>query len=523
MADQEKRNKQNRLLIPMNCIEDFHRHLLYNSCFPQSEILDWFSHTSDRPKVRISLPPNLYDDPMWTGLALFVSFSVLFGSLDSQVHCRFGFVSQNGTFGLGCPYSYCLLEEDLNLLKLDGFMWLSYIPSGWFPKWLNRCSSIEISFSNCPNLMVHKCGLQLLYQNDEEKFREIIRLCKSSFSNNYENEGKASTSNTFNDEDTHPERFGSNEDLHNKASIRPRNQCNLPDFDPCLVYDSCFPPNEILEWFSHRSDEPQMIIYLPPNLYDDPSWKGLALCVSFSLQEQGTTIVDNLDSQVPCNQLTFLLETAIGSLEPLHKYCPTEEDLTVLRLGGFIWLSYIPRGSFPNWLIHSNFIEASIATGIPGLTLHKCGFCLLYENEERVSGNKDPLIPGLKTRAKMIRTTKVTCRTSIDALSIIFDFLQMKFWTVEEHGTTIVNNRNLPAPCGFVICEFIWLSYIPREFLRNRLNHSSFIEASIGTDLPGLTVQKCGFHLLYENEEIEFKEIIRQLSQTRDGGMSVIN
>jgi hypothetical protein len=157
----------------------------------------------------------------------------------------------------------------------------------------------------------------------------------------------------------------------------------LQDFDPCLVYDSCFPPNEILEWFSHRSDKPQVIIYLPPNLYDDPSWKGLALCVSFSLQEHGTTIVDNLDSQVPCNQLTFLLETAIGSLEPLHKYSPTEEDLTLLRLGGFIWLSYIPRGSFPNWLIHSNFIEASIATGIPGLTLHKCGFRLLYENEER--------------------------------------------------------------------------------------------------------------------------------------------
>jgi hypothetical protein len=322
-------------------LQDFHRHLLYNSCFPQSEILDWFSHPSDGPKVRIPLPPNLYSDTTWTGLALFASFSILFGSPDSQVHCRFTFVSQNGTFGLGRPHSYCLHKDDLCLLNLDGFIWLVYLPREWFPKWLNRCSSIEAEISDCPGLTVQKCGLHLLYQNDEEFFKEI--LFKTHLYNKYENEA-------------------------NK-------------FDGCLVYNSCFPPNEILERFSHRSDEPQLTISLPPNLYDDPTWIGLALCVSFSLQKDGTTIVDNRDSQLPCN-LICLLETDIGSLDSPHVYSLTKENLVLLRLGGFIWLSHIPRGSFPNWLNQSSFIEASITTDFPNLTVHKCGFRLLYENEE---------------------------------------------------------------------------------------------------------------------------------------------
>jgi hypothetical protein len=123
-------------------------------------------------------------------------------------------------------------------------------------------------------------------------------------------------------------------------------------------------------------------IRLPPNLYDDPTWMGLALCVSFSVQEHCT---------IDCN-LFCRLETDIGRLDRLHMYCLTIEDLMLLGLGGFIWLSYIPRGSFPNWLNQSSFIKASIKTYCRsvvsffctrlGLTVHKCGFHLLYQDEE---------------------------------------------------------------------------------------------------------------------------------------------
>jgi hypothetical protein len=96
----------------------------------------------------------------------------------------------------------------------------------------------------------------------------------------------------------------------------------LQDFDPCFNY--CFLPNEIMDLFSHRSDEPQVTIRIPPNLYDDPTWMGVGLCVLFSVRER-CPIAGNL---------TCRLETDIGSLENLHMYCLTKEDLMLLVQGG---------------------------------------------------------------------------------------------------------------------------------------------------------------------------------------------
>ena len=56
---------------------------------------------------------------------------------------------------------------------------------------------------------------------------------------------------------------------------------------------------------------------------------------------------------------------------------------------------------------------------------------------------------------------------------------------------------------------FIWLSYIPRGTFQDSVNQCSRIEATVAIDFPGL-VQKCGFHLLYNHDEVEFKETIRQ-------------
>jgi hypothetical protein len=324
--------------------------------------------------VTIHLPPNLYDDTTWTGLALFAFFSVLdhsttlVGSQGSQVHCRLGFLSQNRNFCLESLHSYCLTEEDVSLLKLGGFMWLSYMPRGQFPKWLSRCSSIKAEISDCQGLTVHKCGLHLLYQNDEEEFKETIKLFKASFSNNHENEAKASTSNSANDEDSHP-----NE-----------------DFDRCLIYNSCFPQSEVINWFSHPSNGPRVTIILPPNLYDDTTWTGLALFAFFSVLDHSTTLVGSQGSQVHC-RLGFLSQNRNFCLESLHSYCLTEEDISLLKLGGFMWLSYIPRGWFPKWLNRCSSIDAEIndcsieaeINDCPGLTVHKCGLHLLYQiNEE---------------------------------------------------------------------------------------------------------------------------------------------
>lgn len=99
---------------------------------------------------------------------------------------------------------------------------------------------------------------------------------------------------------------------------------------------------------------------------------GLVLCACFSQ--------DNLDSHVPNCHLKFSLKTDVGFLDRFQMYCPTKEDLMLLKRGGFEWWCYIPRGSFPDWLNHSTLIEASIAADYPNLTEY-CAFQLLYPND----------------------------------------------------------------------------------------------------------------------------------------------
>ena len=53
----------------------------------------------------------------------------------------------------------------------------------------------------------------------------------------------------------------------------------------------------------------------------------------------------------------------------------------LLQQGGFIWLFYIPRGSFKDLVNQCSRIEASVVTDCPGL-VQKCGFHLLYKHDE---------------------------------------------------------------------------------------------------------------------------------------------
>jgi hypothetical protein len=57
----------------------------------------------------------------------------------------------------------------------DEFLWLSYIPRGSLPDWLNQSSFLKASFlSDWPGLMAQKCGLRFFHVHDEEEFEKII-------------------------------------------------------------------------------------------------------------------------------------------------------------------------------------------------------------------------------------------------------------------------------------------------------------------------------------------------------------
>nr|XP_048318174.1 disease resistance protein RPS4B-like [Ziziphus jujuba var. spinosa] len=144
-------------------------------------------------------------------------------------------------------------------------------------------------------------------------------------------------------------------------------------FDLDMIYNSCFPPTEILDWFIHHGNGPSAEIQLPSNLYDG-DWIGVALCAYFTYDEHPSTFIDNFDPEIP----QFLI--CNFGLDTLHLYQMTNE---VKKIDGeFIWLSYIPRLWFSDQWKDSSLVEASFASDIGGLRAQKCGLRLLYRHDE---------------------------------------------------------------------------------------------------------------------------------------------
>lgn len=153
----------------------------------------------------------------------------------------------------------------------------------------------------------------------------------------------------------------------------------LQDFDGCSICNSCCPPREILDWFNH-SDEPSVAINIPKN-----DWMGLVLCAYFSVHEDQTNIFQIPNSTISHN-LICLFETDVAGLEQeLHIHSTNIEEFMFLEIeGGFLWLSYIPRCWFPDWLNQCSCLKASIMSDWPGLMVQKCGlrFSHVHDEEE---------------------------------------------------------------------------------------------------------------------------------------------
>ena len=149
--------------------------------FLPSEILEWFSDWNDEHWVTIPLPPNLCKDSTWMGLVLCASFSVDVNQtayihiMDSEYYClMFQFVTNIGT--TSPLIGYQLTKENLQMIKQGTrFIWLSYIPRGSLRNCPNQCSYIKASITaRCPGLKVEQSGLRLVYNHDEDEFKQTI-------------------------------------------------------------------------------------------------------------------------------------------------------------------------------------------------------------------------------------------------------------------------------------------------------------------------------------------------------------
>ncbi|BBH07355.1 Putative disease resistance TIR-NBS-LRR class protein [Prunus dulcis] len=358
----------NNMSSDQNQLLDFERDLKYNSCFPPNEIVEWFGHQSSGPSVKIPLPSNLCEDTNWIGLALCAYFSVLdhsttdLDNLNPEISHNLTCLLETDESCLESLHGYCTNSQEFEWLYcMGGFIWLSYIPRCWFSDQLKEQSHLEASIgSDCGSLGVHRCGLRLIYLEDEEGLKETIMHCMTSLSDI--NQGK--------DKQYQNCEAGS-------SSITGSNV----NFGCHSMYDSCFPPSITLEWFGDQSSGSSIRVPLPSHLYSGPNWIGLALCASFSIMENPTADLDNLNPE-SSHHLICHLESDRGTIEPLHDYCITNEEFQWLPFGGFIWVSYIPRAWFSDQLNECHVLEASFASDHKAFTVHECGLRLVYQHDE---------------------------------------------------------------------------------------------------------------------------------------------
>ena len=107
---------------------------------------------------------------------------------------------------------------------------------------------------------------------------------------------------------------------------------------------------------------------------------GVALCAVFSIDKDVANPNDVMDSKSSYKLICHLKASNGLSVKPRHIYWPTKEDLKMTLLGKFTWLTYIPRGSFPDWLCDCASVKFSFKTNCHGLKVQKCGLRVLYQN-----------------------------------------------------------------------------------------------------------------------------------------------
>ncbi|KAM2137531.1 hypothetical protein ACFX1Q_009698 [Malus domestica] len=387
----------------------------YGFIFSRREKLQWFSEqsTTSACTVNLTLPPYLHNDEKWAGLSLYVVCSLPQGVQFGRIYYECHLYTPIEAVGVEALMHRLMLWSPLDNNVGSHRLLFVHIPRVRFPERLNRCRFIQALFGcrtpdtkkyngtslGCTSLLMN--FLEAAKSTEHSSVSEVCpRFMPFDFHSAEESQHERKRTSAC-----HDEARGSNWDfLRREIALSlgidyeflqqeiarsyghvyniSLDQSRLLDFDRDLIYNSCFPPNEIIDWFAGKSRDHSVKVSLPPNLCEDTNWSGLALCAYFSVLIRSNTDHENLDLDISHN-LTCLLETDKGSLDSPHSYCtPKQEFKWLNRMGGFIWLSYIPRCWFSNQLIEGGHLEASIVSDCGSLGVHRCGLRLIYLKDE---------------------------------------------------------------------------------------------------------------------------------------------
>ncbi|KAF3943504.1 hypothetical protein CMV_029947, partial [Castanea mollissima] len=571
-----RRHIPNEVVFPLNKYDQLGVRSEYSFCFPPVEILHLFNYHSNEPSVKIDISNVFFNDNNWEGLVLCAYFSsdkhqtaIIENPLSISHHliCILGTDLADAELEI---HVHRTSKRDFTWLDIEGgFLWLCYIPCWMFLDRFNQCSCIKASImSNWPGIIVKKCGLSFYHMGDIW-FEKII--------------------DRWNTERQH--RF---QDLTDQLTARYKvkisraknqlSQSHLPGFDGSCDYNSCCHPIEIPLWFDMQSDESHVTFRLPRNFFNGSACLGFALCAVFLVKEDVGSLIDIMDS-ISSYKLICHLEASNGpndlSVKPLHIYWPTKEDLMISLLGGLTWLTYIQRGSFPDWLYDCDYIKVSFETNCSYLKVKNCGVRLLHPDSVKEFKNcvkncmkYEPESINKKMRSWIQNEIRKTDALGFDRCILYnprlppceilewFGKLRDEFCVTIDLPPNLYNDSTW---MGLVLCAYFDIDVNPtahfdifnpdtslfchletnvgvrpllayrltRENLvmllqdgcillsyreRNCLNQVNCIKASFTTDCPGLKVEKCGFRLLYHYEFEEFEQRISHRDKQKHDG-----
>uniref|UniRef100_A0A7N2LFU1 ADP-ribosyl cyclase/cyclic ADP-ribose hydrolase n=1 Tax=Quercus lobata TaxID=97700 RepID=A0A7N2LFU1_QUELO len=298
---------------------------------PQTKISEWFKNKECGPSVRIPLPPNLFNNRLWKGIALCVIFEVpenlkdvSTGQDSKYFHEFIRHFDMDGHF-FNCPLVLKVPKETF----VGSFgLWL-YISHARFTEHSDEGSCIgSLIRPTRQDIQIKMCGARILYEQDMIEFvQENFRSCN---------------------------------DLSRDWA---RN--HLYDY----IFHQIARPSH---WFNRNKLGPSIEMQLPPDVYDNSKWLGLTIHALYGNQMQPAGFSYKLD-------LTIFLRSsdevslAPYAVFPLSRDVSDESPQDSQRLVVF----YIPRLVFQ--LNQYNHIGASFQSGDSAVQFESCGIRLVYE------------------------------------------------------------------------------------------------------------------------------------------------
>nr|POE69813.1 disease resistance-like protein csa1 [Quercus suber] len=158
--------------------EDWARTHLYDYIFPQVAYSPiWFTNENWGPSIRFPLPRDYHDDSSWLGFSTYALYTIQMQrdginyKQDSTIFLSYSSFSASDDVYFA-PHKAFPLSRDIFDESSQRFV-VFYIPRLLFQ--LNRCSHIKASFgSDDSSVQVEKCGIRLVHKQDVSVFVQTL-------------------------------------------------------------------------------------------------------------------------------------------------------------------------------------------------------------------------------------------------------------------------------------------------------------------------------------------------------------